>query len=85
MRVFIDVPAYTSPGGLRLEWDQGFEVRAHMVGDDLILSANVAGLRSLARHFLALAQEVVPSGTHVHLDDSNSLEDGSTSLVLERL
>ncbi|MER5361977.1 zinc ribbon domain-containing protein, partial [Streptomyces sp. NPDC002785] len=35
-------------------------------------------------HLLVLAGEGVPDGAHLHLEDSNGLEDGSVGLVLER-
>lgn len=38
-----------------------------------------------ARHLLTLAQDSVPSGTHIHFDDLNSLEDGSIGLIIEKL
>ena len=40
---------------------------------------------SLSRHLLTLAQDSVPSGTHIHFDDLNSLEDGSIGLIIEKL
>ncbi|MEJ8644532.1 hypothetical protein WKI68_30945 [Streptomyces sp. MS1.HAVA.3] len=49
-----------------------------------MIEANAAGLRTLAGHLLVLAAEGVPDGSHLHLEDSNGLEDGSLSLVLER-
>ena len=39
---------------------------------------------SLARHLLVLAQEEAPSGCHIHLDEFNSLEDGSVELILDK-
>ena len=39
---------------------------------------------SLARHLLVLAQEEAPSGSHIHLDSFNSLEDGSVELILDK-
>ncbi|MET8538035.1 hypothetical protein ABZV67_41565 [Streptomyces sp. NPDC005065] len=48
------------------------------------VEANAAGLRTLAGHLLTLAQDGVPDGSHLHLEDSNGLEDGSVGLVLER-
>ena len=39
--------------------------------------ANESGLRSLAKHLLCLADTEVPVHYHIHLDESNSLEDGS--------
>ncbi|MGM9383042.1 Imm32 family immunity protein [Streptomyces antibioticus] len=35
-------------------------------------------------HLLPLAQDGTPDGAHLHVEDSNGLERGSASLVLER-
>ena len=84
MKTIIDVPDYTLDHGLRTDWDEGFAIRVHSEGDTILIVANPAGLRSLARHLLVLAQQGVPSGHHIHLDSSNSLEDGSNELILQR-
>jgi hypothetical protein len=34
---------------------------------------------------MTLAQDAVPSGAHIHYDDKNSLEPGSTDLIVERI
>ena len=47
-----------------------------------VISANRAGLHSLAHHLLQLAEE--PQGSHIHLDSYNALEDGSAELILEK-
>lgn len=60
------------------------EIRVGVADQVVTISANASGLRSLARQLLVLAQESTPSGHHFHFDDSNSLEDGSTELVLEK-
>lgn len=51
----------------------------------VIISANREGLLSLANHLLNLAQAEVPCGTHIHLDEYNSLEDGSLDLIVEKI
>ena len=84
MKVELDVPRYSPTEGIRINWDDAFEISVSSAGSDIRISANRAGLRSLARILLTLADERVPAGRHVHLDDSNSLEDGSTGLVIER-
>lgn len=81
--VALEVPAY-APTGLRTVWDDGHEISAHVTGTGLHLRANPAGLISLARHLLVLAQEGVFSGAHLHLDSSNGLEEGSGEIILER-
>lgn len=80
----INVPSY-SPAGVPLEWDKDFEIAVAVLEDGVIrIVANRAGLRSLARMLLTLSEDVVPSGTHVHLDEYNSLEQGSAELIVER-
>jgi len=80
----IEVPEFGGKNGSKVEWDDGFEISVRIDDDEVVILANPAGLRSLARHLLSLAQDGVPSGNHLHLDSSNSLEDGSVSLILER-
>lgn len=82
--VHLDVPAYAPETGLRTVWEDGFEISAHVDGTRVHIRANPAGLISLARHLLLLAQENVFSGAHLHLDASNSLEEGSGEIILER-
>jgi hypothetical protein len=84
MIVQIDVPAYRPGHGLPFEWEPGFEISARLEDDGVRIAANRAGLISLARHLLTLAGEDVPHGHHVHLDDSNSLDEGSCSVILEK-
>ena len=48
------------------------------------LRCNQAGLQTLARHLLTLAQAGIPLGSHLHLDSSNGLEDGSAEIIIER-
>ncbi|WP_449334169.1 Imm32 family immunity protein [Streptomyces lateritius] len=54
------------------------------LGGEVVIEANAAGLRTLAGHLLVLAGDGVSDGSHLHLEDSNGLEDGSVGLVLER-
>lgn len=84
MKIEIDVPDYSQDSGLHLVWEEGFVILAKQEQSLLLLQANSAGLISLARHLLMLASNEVPIGAHVHLDDLNSLEDGSCELVLEK-
>ena len=85
MKYIIEVPDYSEQTGLKTEWDVGFEISVRSSAGEVIIGANAAGLRSLARHLLVLAQDATPSGHHLHFDESNSLEDGSLALVLEKL
>ena len=66
-----------------ITWEDGFEIRTEAHDGEMVISANRAGLVSLANILLALAEE--RSGAHIHLDEHNSLEDGSLGLVIERI
>lgn len=68
---------------MRIEWEPNFSIRIGVQGGEATLSANRAGLRSLARIFADLAEE--PPGSHIHLDAYNSLEDGSAELIVEKI
>lgn len=68
---------------MRIEWTDGFEIRVRVDRDSVVVSANREGLLSLAKQLTALA-EAAP-GSHIHYDEYNSLEDGSTELIVERI
>ena len=65
-----------------IHWEDGFEIRVSTDNDTVVISANKAGLLSLAGHLTALA-EAVP-GSHIHYDECNSLEEGSAEMIIER-
>ena len=68
---------------MQIEWVDGFEIRVQVIGGETTISANREGLLSLARQLAALA--VAAPGDHIHYDDSNSLEEGSAELIVERI
>ena len=49
---------------------------------EIVISANREGMLSLAKHLTALADGI--PGDHIHYDVNNSLEDGSTEMIIER-
>ena len=63
-------------------WVDGFEITVRIDNGTAVISANREGLISLANHLKSLAEE--PSGSHIHLDVYNSLEEGSSELILEK-
>ena len=67
---------------MRIEWVDGFEIRVSIEKGEAVISANKEGLLSLAKQLTALAEEV--PGTHIHYDQYNSLDDGSTELIIVR-
>lgn len=81
----IDIPEYNVNTGLRLCWSDGYSIKISTNDNEVIISANREGLLSLANHLSNLAQKDVPYGTHIHLDEYNSLEDGSLDLIVEKI
>ncbi|MEV8588704.1 hypothetical protein AB0424_17410 [Streptomyces sp. NPDC051180] len=73
------------PGeGLRFSWDEGFEIAVSVSRSEILVKANRAGLTSLARHLLMLAQEDVTGGMHVHLTADQEIES-EIDLILQRM
>lgn len=64
-------------------WEDGFEMSTSVRDGEVTISANREGLVSLANILMDLADE--GSGAHIHLDEHNSLEDGSAELIIERV
>lgn len=79
----MEVPAYDPVRGLTVEWDDGFSIELSATGTEIVLAGNSAGLVSLARHLLVLAQADVPGGHHLHLTAGQEIES-SVDLILER-
>jgi hypothetical protein len=84
MEISITVPDYNPENGIQFKWEDGFGIEVKTDGETTTIKANKEGLRSLANHLLNLAQENVPAGYHMHFDELNSLEEGSTELIIER-
>ena len=68
---------------MEFDWVDGFSIRVDREGDAVVIRANREGLISLARHLTALADG--PEKGHFHLDEYNSLEDGSAELIVDRV
>jgi hypothetical protein len=77
-------PTYAPDTGIKVEWEAGFWIDLRVVDGDVLLRANPAGLVSLAKQLLTLAQQGVPAGSHIHYDAGEELEDDSVPLILER-
>lgn len=84
MERLVNIGSYSQNAGLHLEWSYGFRIEVKVQSGEVIIRANKAGLISLAQHLLTLAEDIVPPGTHVHLDAERELEDASEDLVIER-
>lgn len=68
---------------MEVEWINGFEIHVSADKDEVVISANKEGLLSLAKQLQSLAEGM--PGDHIHYDDSNSLHDGSTDMIIERV
>lgn len=67
---------------MNVEWTDGSEIRVSINKNTAVISANKEGLLSLAKHLAVLAEGA--PGDHVHYDEYNSLEEGSSELIIER-
>ena len=67
---------------MKIDWVEGFEIKAAAENGEIVISANREGMLSLAKHFIALADGV--PGDHIHYDVYNSLEEGSTEMLIVR-
>ena len=85
MKIEVEVNPYSPLEGIHLKWERGYEITVMKEEDEVIIQANKAGLISLANHLLTLAQDDVPVHEHVHLDEDNSLEDGSLPIIIEKI
>ena len=68
---------------MEFKWEDGFTIATRIEDGAIVVSANAAGLRSLANHLLTLAEDET-KGAHLHLDEFNSLEDHSVELIIEK-
>ena len=85
MKKSLDIPDYSPETGIVLKWEDDAEIKVSTEDGEVLIEANADGLTSLANHLLNLAQTAVPSGAHIHFDEHNSLEDGSSDLIIAKL
>ena len=68
---------------MELHWQGNETIVVTNRVNEVLLSADRQGLRSLGNILLTLAEE--EPGSHIHLDEYNSLEEGSADLIIEHL
>ena len=66
-----------------IAWIDGYEIKVNIEKGAAVISANREGLLSLGAQLTALANAEI--GTHIHYDEYNSLEEGSTEMIIERI
>lgn len=68
---------------MTINWINGFKINVSIDESAVVIFANKEGLLSLASQFTTLANEV--NGAHIHYDEHNSLEEGSSEMIIERI
>lgn len=85
--VGVELADYSSRAGVSTWWEDGAYLRAEVESSPeptVVISGNPAGLVSLARHLLCLAQGSVPDGSHFNFDTyCGALTQDSHGLRLE--
>ena len=64
-------------------WVDGFELSVKVEDETVVISGNKEGLLSLTNHLATLADE--EGNDHFHLDEHNSLVEGSAELIVEKV
>ena len=85
VEVKLKIPKYDDEVGLQSSWVDGFILKTDIIENQIQIHANKAGLISLAKQLLYLAQDETPIGYHYHLDDYNSLETDSNELIISKI
>ena len=67
---------------MKVDWENGSEIRVDVDHGTVVISANREGLLSLSNQLAALADET--PGSHIHYDGYNALEEGSAEMIIER-
>ena len=68
---------------MEVEWVEGFKIKVTIdEAGAVVIGANQEGLLSLAKQLTAMAENA--PGTHIHYDTYNSLEEGSTELIITK-
>lgn len=65
-----------------INWIDNFSIEVYIDGDEVIIAANSEGLESLSNILKDLSRKQIPTGNHIHLDQYNSLEEGSIELII---
>ena len=68
---------------MKMEWVEDFEISVNIDNGAVTISANKAGLLSLAGQLKALAEGM--PGDHFHYDEFNALEEGSAELIIAKV
>lgn len=65
-----------------INWVDNFSIEVSIDESEVIIAANSEGLESLANILKKLSKKQISAGNHIHLDQYNSLEEGSIELII---
>ena len=68
---------------MKVEWVEGFKIKTSVENNEIVISANKEGMLSLAKQLMMLAKGDL--GDHIHYDEHNSLEEGSSEMIIEKV
>ena len=69
---------------MEIDWTEGYTISVSVRNqNEVTISANKEGLLSLAGQLKALAEGM--PGDHIHYDESNALENGSSEMIIEKI
>ena len=68
---------------MKMDWMDGFKISVKIGNKEVAVSANREGLLSLSGQLQALAEGA--PGDHIHYDVYNSLEEGSSEMIIQRV
>src|SRR4051794_37597149 len=83
-RITISAVRYDRSRGVIIDDQEHGHLVVELSGNAILISGDAPGLRDLARWCLALSDELVAPGVHVHLDPGLLLPDASEPLILQR-
>ena len=67
MNITVAIKEYSTETGMSVAWELGAKLTFETDGDYTIIRANQAGMLTMARYFLTIAQSSVPAGAHFNV------------------
>jgi hypothetical protein len=83
-KIELEIPDYSEREGLKYSWEYSYTISTDLQDDAVVISANKAGLISLAKQILTLANAPY-DGAHFHYDEFGCLEENSIELIISRI
>ena len=84
MKMILEIPDYDG-NGIDVIWERGAKLVLDIDENGFSVSANAAGLISLAKEMLYLANNDFPDGAHVHYDNFFTGQSLQYELIIEKM